>query len=55
MACPDNRPIHFRLPDKDLAAVEEWRRRQPQIPGRSEALRVLIRQGLRNSGCEVAA
>lgn len=32
--------------EDELAAIEDWRRRQPVIPSRSEAIRRLIAKGL---------
>lgn len=40
--------IALSMPDDLIAAVDEWRRYQPDIPGRSEALRRLIEHGLLN-------
>lgn len=33
-----------------LAAIEEWRRDQPDLPSRSEAIRRLVEIGLRAKG-----
>lgn len=38
--------INFRISPDLLLAIEEWRRRQPVIPGKSEAMRELIKRGL---------
>ena len=31
----------------DVASIDEWRRRQPDLPSRSEAIRRLIELGLK--------
>ena len=31
----------------DVSAIDEWRRRQPDLPSRSEALRRLVELGLK--------
>ena len=38
--------IALSVPDQLIAAVDEWRRVQPDIPGRSEAIRRLIELGV---------
>lgn len=38
--------IALSMPDDLIAAVDEWRRQQPDIPGRSEAIRRLIDRGM---------
>ena len=40
-------PINARYDRSLLKRVDDWRRRQPNIPGRSEALRELVRRGLK--------
>jgi hypothetical protein len=35
-------PVMIRLQDGPLDAIDEWRRQQPDIPGRSEAIRRLV-------------
>ena len=32
--------------DSEIAAIDEWRRKQPDLPSRSEAIRRLIDAGL---------
>jgi hypothetical protein len=39
--------IALRLPDEVRKAVDKWAQRQEDTPGRSEAIRRLIEQGLR--------
>jgi uncharacterized protein len=31
---------------EELAAIDDWRRKQPDIPNRSEAVRRLVRKGM---------
>jgi len=40
-------PINARYDRSLLKRVDDWRRRQPNIPGRSEAPRELVRRGLK--------
>ncbi|GGD38274.1 hypothetical protein GCM10011335_46250 [Aureimonas glaciei] len=42
--------IQIVAPASWLARVEEWRRSQPKIPSRSEAIRVLVDQALGVTG-----
>jgi hypothetical protein len=39
--------VGVSLPPDDKAAVDEWRRRQPDLPTRPKAIRELVRQALR--------
>ena len=41
-----NIPIQIRMPDKDRAALDEWRRSQANPPTRPEAIRQLLRKAL---------
>ena len=34
----------------DVAAIDEWRRKQADLPGRSEAIRQLLELGLKAKG-----
>jgi hypothetical protein len=34
----------------DVSAIDEWRRRQPDLPSRSEAIRRLVELGLKSKG-----
>ena len=43
---PKGERIIFAISSADKAAIDDWRRRQPSIPSRSEAIRALIRLGL---------
>ena len=38
-----------------FALVEDWRRSQPKIPSRNEAVRLLLRRALEKSEAAVAA
>jgi len=40
-------PVLVRLQPEDLAAVDAWRKGQPDIPTRAEALRRLMALGLK--------
>jgi hypothetical protein len=42
---PDNAAVQLRL-GPIFKLVEDWRRAQPKIPQRSEAIRQLIKRGL---------
>lgn len=39
--------ISMRWPPDMLAAVDEWRRAQPDLPNRTDALRGLVEQALK--------
>jgi metal-responsive CopG/Arc/MetJ family transcriptional regulator len=41
-----NERFEMRAPAELLSRVDEWRREQPDIPNRSEAIRRLIEAGL---------
>jgi hypothetical protein len=43
---PPNHAIQVRLVDPLFRALEDWRRRQPQIPYRSRAIRELLSRAL---------
>jgi len=43
---PPNHAIQVRLVDPLFRALEDWRRRQPQIPYRSCAIRELLSRAL---------
>jgi hypothetical protein len=40
------KPVMIRLQDDPLAAINEWRRTQPDMPNLSEAIRRLTAAGL---------
>jgi len=39
-------PIQVRMQREPLDAVDEWRRKQPDLPSRAEAIRRLVEQAL---------
>ena len=45
--------IALSIPKEMLERVEEWRRKQPAIPSRSQAIRHLIAQGLMSEGSKI--
>jgi hypothetical protein len=40
------RQFQMRVSDEFIAKIDEWRRLQPDIPGRTEAIRRLVEIGL---------
>jgi hypothetical protein len=42
--------FNLRIPAEFLKAVDNWRRHQPDLPGRSEAIRRLVEIGLKAKG-----
>jgi hypothetical protein len=42
-------PVQVRLKDEFLAAVDDWRRNEPDLPNRPEAIRRLAEMGLKAS------
>lgn len=40
----------MRMDPEELAQVDEWRRAQPDLPSRAEAVRRLIQIGLKAKG-----
>lgn len=38
--------FEMRVPRAFLAAIDDWRRRQPDIPSRAESIRRLVEQAL---------
>jgi hypothetical protein len=41
------RPLQLYATDDFLAMIDDWRRKQPDIPNRSEAIRRLVDQALK--------
>jgi hypothetical protein len=37
--------VHIMMSQSELRAIDEWRRQQPDLPTRAEAIRRLIRFG----------
>jgi len=46
----DSTPITLRVHPRSLAALDNWRREQPDIPTRPEAVRRIIDETLRAKG-----
>ena len=46
--------VHIAMDPDEIAAIDDWRRRQPSIPSRSEAIRALIRLGLERDTRQVS-
>jgi len=42
----ESEPVNVRFPLASLQAVDNWRRQQEDLPGRPEAIRRLVEQGL---------
>ncbi len=42
-------PVLVRLQDDTLRVIEDWRRKQEDMPSRPEAIRRLVELGLHNS------
>jgi hypothetical protein len=40
-----DRPLLMRVNDQFIATVDEWRRKQPDLPSRTEAIRRLVELG----------
>jgi hypothetical protein len=43
-------PFQMRVSPEWLAVIDEWRRAQPDIPSRAEAIRRLVEKGIDPSG-----
>lgn len=46
----DGSAVYVRLAMAHLTALDEWRRQQPDLPSRAEAIRRLMELGLSASG-----
>jgi hypothetical protein len=44
------RPYQMRVTPEFDAMIDEWRRKQPELPSRAEAIRRLVEQALK--GCK---
>lgn len=42
-------PVLTRFSSDEFSELDDWRRRQPKIPGLSDSVRELVRLGLRAS------
>jgi hypothetical protein len=51
----DAAAVRLALEGPIFALVEDWRRSQPKIPSRNEAVRLLLRRALEKSEAAVAA
>jgi hypothetical protein len=49
----DSEPVTVRVERQRLAVLDEWRRAQPDLPSRPEAIRRLIELGLKVAENEV--
>lgn len=47
---PDKPRLNLQVAPELLAALDEWRRRQRDLPGRAEAARRLLEAALRAAG-----
>jgi len=47
MAPEKSQPFQMRVSPAWLATLDEWRRHQPGIPSRAEAIRRLVEKGLK--------
>lgn len=46
MALVHDKAFQMRASEEWLQKIDDWRRNQPDIPGRAEAIRRLVEQGL---------
>src|SRR3546814_13570553 len=51
MALFHDKPFQMRASEDWLKKIDDWRRKQPDIPSRAEAIRRLVEIGLMNHGC----
>ncbi len=49
MALQNDRQLQMRVSEEFLRQIDEWRRQQPDLPSRSEAIRRLVQLGLEAS------
>ena len=52
---PSIAAVQLRLKAETFASVENWRRSQPKIPSRAEAIRKLIERALGASDAEASS
>ena len=45
----DSEPVNVRMDRAQLVALDDWRRQQPDLPNRPEAVRRLVALGLKAS------
>lgn len=48
MADEKTKPFQMRVSPEWLAMIDAWRREQPDLPSRAEAIRRLVEKGLRD-------
>ncbi|WP_298165441.1 hypothetical protein [Novosphingobium sp.] len=48
MSTEKTRPYQMRVTEEWLATIDDWRRQQPDLPPRAEAIRRLVEIGLRD-------
>jgi hypothetical protein len=46
MADEKSRPFQMRVSDEWLTLIDDWRRTQPDLPARAEAIRRLVQLGM---------
>ena len=47
---PQDRPFQMRVSDEFLRVLDDWRRRQKDLPSRAEAIRRLVELGAKQKG-----
>jgi hypothetical protein len=47
MALKNDRPFQMRVSDDWLRTIDDWRRQQPDLPSRAEAIRRLVDKALK--------
>jgi hypothetical protein len=50
MADEKTERFEMRVPESFLRVVDDWRRKQPDLPSRAEAIRRLVELGLKAKG-----
>jgi hypothetical protein len=46
MALKNDRPFQMRVSDEWLKTIDDWRRQQPDLPSRAQAIRRLVEKAL---------
>ena len=46
MALVHDKQFQMRASDEWLAALDDWRRQQPEIPSRADAIRILVNRAI---------
>ena len=47
---PKDATFQMRVSEAFLKSIDDWRRKQPDIPGRADAIRRLVEMGLKAKG-----